>query len=75
MILHRNICTSAVFLCRLFKLLLKFANVRLARRDLQLLIISASKFMKLALITARLNAKLKVWLKARLKASKILCLQ
>ena len=41
------------------------------RRDSQLWIISASKFMKLALMME----ELKVWLKAKLKASKILCLQ
>ena len=48
---------SAAFLCRLFKLLLNFANVRLAGMDLQLWIISASKFMKLELMTAKLKAQ------------------
>ncbi|WP_277270476.1 PD-(D/E)XK nuclease family transposase [Phascolarctobacterium succinatutens] len=41
------------------------------RRDSQLWIISASKFMRLALMTEELKARLK----AKLKASKILCLQ
>ena len=44
------------------------------RRDSQLWIISASKFMKLALMTAELKVWLKARLKAKLKASKILCL-